>query len=332
LDEDLGPETGNVTVNFYNHNHLISNMDVDIYNSTCLVKNGLCNHFVFFTAYGALTVTRTLNGFTASGEQQANYTCNTVIDSSDILVNFDILEISSSETVYLEVFNDDNSYSDRINLSSLHAENIQIKFNNLHKFTLYVDGDLYDVYESDDAYYKFRFNIGGGNITVDNFRVEKKLASSQLISDYIMYEYDCNIYRSYLGTRFKATGSNASFSMGGGLPNENSSLDVDIVKITGSLRLYTYRDNIVLSDFVSDNSHLTITHDGYYTEIFVDNILIKSIKNEKPFSFYLFYMSDECIIKNMEVNYFDSYDTVSIVGNVMLLLIILLKIKLMFTF
>lgn len=307
LDENDNHETASVTGVFYKHNHLIRDSEVTIYKSNDIIKKGLSNAFDFFTEYGALTVTRTLNGFTASGEQQASYTCNTILES-DMLINFDISDISVQENVFLEVFNDDNSYYDKINLSPFNNSNVQVKFNNISKFTLYVDGETYDVYESDDPYYKFRFNIGGGNITVDNFRVERKLSSSQLNVDRITNSYDIEAYKSYMGTRIRSISSDSLFILGGSLSNEISRLDVDIVKITGQLKVYGYNKNEVL-DYVPNNSHLTITHDGYYTEIFVDNTLIKSIKNEGMFPYYLFYLSGECIIKNMEVHSFALYDS-----------------------
>ena len=307
LDENNNHETASVTGVFHKHNHLIRDSEVTIYKSNDIIKKGLSNAFDFFTEYGALTVTRTLNGFTASGEQQASYTCNTILDS-DMIINFDISDISVQENVFLEVFNDDNSYYDKINLSPFNNSNVQVKFNNIRKFTLYVDGETYDVYESDDSYYKFRFNIGGGNITVDNFRVERKLSSSQLNVDRITNSYDIEAYKSYIGTRIRSISSDSLFILGGSLSNEISRLDVDIVKITGQLKVYGYNKNEVL-DYVPNNSHLTITHDGYYTEIFVDNTLIKSIKNEGMFPYYLFYLSGECIIKNMEVHSFALYDS-----------------------
>ena len=308
LDENNNHETASVTGAFYRHNHLIRDSEVTIYKSNDIIKKGLSNAFDFFTEYGALTVTRTLNGFTASGEQQATYTCNTLLES-DMIINFDIPDINVQENVFLEVFNEDNSYYDKINLSSFKNSNVQLKFNNFRKFTLYVDGEEYDVYESDDPYYKFRFNIGGGNITVDNFRVERKLSSSQLNVDGITNSYNLEAYKSYIGTRIRSISSNSGFILGGQLSNEISRLDVDIVKITGQLKVYMYNKNEVLSDYVPNNSHLTITHDGYYTEIFVDNTLIKSIKNEGMFPYYLFYLSGECIIKNMEVHSFALYDS-----------------------
>ncbi|MBQ2653122.1 MAG: hypothetical protein IJF83_06160 [Methanobrevibacter sp.] len=317
----IGPDPDNILEplaevkgNFYNHNHLIRNLDVDIYWSNTIAHKSLVNPFDFFDEYGALTVTRTLNGFTASGEQQATYTCKTDVETG-MIISFDITSISPNiQAVYLEVFTEDNSYYDQVNLSQFGADsNVKIEFTSIRGFTVYWDDEEYDSYESDDAYYRFRFNIGGGNITVDNFKVEKVLSSSALTADNIQFVSGLKVYRSYEGTRFHKSGNNStSFSFGGGLPSSYSRLDVDVVKITGRLLLYHNNINLNLHELVPDNSHLTITRDGYYTEIFINNQLIRSIKDSGSFPYYLFYVYGDCVFKNMEVYGFVDNDTVTI--------------------
>lgn len=310
--DNIGEPVAQVTGNFYNHNHVIRNKDFDIYKSNYVTKKSLCNPFDFFTEYGALTVTRTLKGFTARGEQQAVYTCKTPVET-DMIISFDITEISNRlEQVSLEVFTSDNYY-DSVSLNYFANSNVKIEFTSCRTFNVYLDDELYDEYEYEDECYKgFRFNIGGGNITVDNFRVEKILSQNELIQDNIKLTSRLKIYRSHEGTRFhKTTSSEGAFSFGGVLPAPYYRLDVDVVKITGSLLLYHNAINVTLSDFVPDNSHLTITRDGYYTEFFVNNQLIRSIKDSQSFPYYLFYTHGDCVFKNLEVQYFDSLDTVT---------------------
>ena len=322
--EFIGPDPDNivesvasVTGNFYKHNHLIRNQDVDIYWSNYIARKSLCNPFDFFTEYGALTVTRTLDGFTASGEQQATYTCKTNIESG-MIISFDITSISPkySQDVYFEVFTDDNSYYDQVNLSQFGADsNVKIEFTSIRNFKVYLDDELYDEYDSDDAYYRFRFNIGGGNITVDNFKVEKILSSTELNSDNIKFATSSlKIYRSHEGTRFHTNNftTEGGFSFGGLLLSSYSRLDVDVVKITGRLLLYHNNINVTLSNFVPDNSHLTITRDGCYTEFFVNGQLIQSIKDRTSLPYFLFYVYGDCVFKNVEVYKFVDNDTVTI--------------------
>lgn len=320
----IGPDPDNITTpvaningNFYNHNHLIKNQDVDIYQSNCLTHKSLVNPFDFFTEYGALTVTRTLNGFTASGEQQATYTCKTSIET-DMIISFDIINVSPkySQDVYFEVFTSDPGTYEQINLSAYGANsNVKIEFTSIRGFKVYLDNELDDeYYYENNAYHGFRFNIGGGNITIDNFIVEKKLSSSELNSDKINVS-GLDVYRSYQGTRFKTNSNSNSLLLGGTLPTSFARLEVDVVKIKGTLLLYQNEVNLTLSDLVPDNSHLTITVDKNYIEIFINGQLIKSIKENGGLPYFLFFPYGECVFKNIEVYSFPNYETVTINNN-----------------
>lgn len=320
LNEDNEHQDCDIIGTFYHHNHLLKNGEVEIYPSNPLGNVCGRNNFDFFTTYGALTVTRTLHGFTASGEQQAVYTCKTGITSNDKIL-FDITDVSGQvDPVYLEVFTVNNDY-DRINLTYMNNSHIEVNFTSIRDFTISVDGEEYDSYSQDDAYDGFRFNIGNGHLTVDEFRVEKKLTSSQITNSKLTSVSDIDFYQSFEGIRCIGKSSNSKLTFVGNILTGTglSRFDFEISHLKGAVSLRTYTGSSNLFDFIKDRDEhkVTVIYDGKYIEIFVDGILQRSIKYNPTVMSYGFSLTSgsECIIKNLELHQFRDGETVTTDSN-----------------
>ena len=301
-----------ITGTFWRHNHKLRNSSVNIHTGELIYSRSLCSDFDFFTSYGALTVTRTLTGFTASGEQQAAYICKTSLEANARIHFIMGAHSTTPDKVYLYLLADDNHY-DSVDLSVFDEDDeIEIVISDTGKsFTVLRNNIEDDEYSYSSNYTSFRFNIGSGNLTVDDFYVEKDVSSVIATSENISQNNSIKYYKSCKGMRIVGTNS-----VGVYLKNQQAyqkmCLEFDLLNHSGSLSCFI--DTVNLSEI--DNGHIKIIYDSYYFDLFVDDQLIKSVKSPFDSSEYISYPlirlnSSNVTIKNLKYYAFNKLSTVT---------------------